>query len=187
MTEKFINTKFGIKEDKNNEKSDLTTEVASGEDWNEYKKIWLEAMENEPLAYWITKDNLEKTNEKTEEEWRNDLRDPNSVILLSKNNNIPIGMAQALLKTEAENKWGIRRVYLNKDFRGSGFGEKIMNQLLDEIRKRGGKKAVLNVVDTQEAAKKMYEKLGFKTFEKFNSQSIDKIKYPSGQWMEKEI
>jgi len=62
-----------------------------------------------------------------------------------------------------------------------------MNLILDEIKKRGGKKVILNVMDTQDIARKIYEKLGFKISEKFKPEIIDGIEYPGGQWMEKEI
>ena len=176
--------KLEMSENVKNEKLNLTIEIVNERDWEDYKKIWLEAMEKEPLAYWITEDNKKSTSQKTEKEWREELNDSNSVIFLSKNNNIPIGMAQVLLKNE---EYRIRRVYLNEDFRGSGFGEKMVILALDEIKKRGGKKVVLNVVDTQGAAKKMYEKLGFKVSGLFESENINGIEYPSGQFMEKEI
>ncbi|HUC88432.1 MAG TPA: hypothetical protein VMR49_00155 [Candidatus Paceibacterota bacterium] len=42
-------------------------------------------------------------------------------------------------------------------------------------------------MDTQDIARKIYEKLGFKISEKFKPEIIDGIEYPGGQWMEKEI
>ena len=89
-------------------------------------------------------------------------------------------MAQALLRATGDHEWTIRRVYLNKDFRGSGYGQKIMSLILEEIKRRGGKTAVLNVADTQEIAKKVYEKLGFVALERFEPEEEDGVMWPGG-------
>ncbi len=181
MVEKFVQIT------ENKEDLNIKIEIAKEKDWENCKKIWQEAMDKEPQAYWVTKESKEREQQKTEEEWRNELNNPNSIIMLTKNNEIAVGTNQALLKAGTSDQWGLRRIYLNKDFRGKGLGEKMFHSILEEIKKRGGKKARLNVVDTQKAAKELYEKNGFKVYEKFDSRIMDGIEYPSGQWMEKEI
>lgn len=170
-----------------NEELNLNTELADENDWEDFKKIRLEAIENEPMAFYVTKSSREKENNKSEEEWKNELKDINSFVVLSKNNNTPVGMAQAILKFKDKNQWHVRGVYLNKDFRGSGGGKNMMDLTLDEISKRGGKIITLNVMDTQEVAKKIYEKYGFEVTDRFEKDVIDGVEYPSGQWMEKNI
>lgn len=182
MSEKFYS---GKKE--NNEKLKLTTEIINESDWEDFKKIRLEAIENEPMAFYVTKDSKEKENNKSEEEWKSELKDVNSFVVLSKNSDIPVGMTQAILKFKDKNQWHIRGVYLNKDFRGSGCGKEMMNLTLDEIRNRGGRIITLNVMDTQDVAKKIYEKFGFEITSKFEKSIMDGIEYPSGQWMKKNL
>lgn len=184
MQKEFFNIKNN---NENNEKLDLKTEIITEKDWKNYKKIWLEAIKNEPLAYWVTKDYKTKIHQKTEEEWRNELKDSNFISIISSNNNIPIGTVQALSNKEKEDLWKIRRLYLNENFRRKGLGEKMMTLILDEIKKRKGKKVILNVVDTQKEAKEMYQKLDFKTYDTFPPEEIEGIEYPGGEWMEKEI
>ena len=186
MTEKYSNLTPQDNRFKGNEKISLNIEIAKEGDWKDYKKIWLEAIEKEPLAYWATKDIKEKTQNKTEEEWKSELKDPNSFTFLSKKDDVPVGITQALLKNKNENRWAIRRVYLNKDFRGSGNGEKIVVSVLDEIKKRGGEEAYLNVADTQKEAQKLYEKLGFRSYDIFLSETIDNIEYPPEGLLEEE-
>ena len=82
----------------NNEKLKLNTELAGGKDWEDFKKIRLEAIENEPMAFYVTKSIKEKEINKSEEEWKKELKDANSFVILSKDKDIPIGMTQALLK-----------------------------------------------------------------------------------------
>jgi ribosomal protein S18 acetylase RimI-like enzyme len=182
MTEKFIQTRF-----ENKENLDIKIEIAKPEEWEDFKKIRLEAINKEPMAFWVTKDTEEKENAKSEEDWKKELMSHDKFVVLAKGNNIPVGMAQAILKTKEGDRWGVRSVYLNKNFRGSGSGEKMMILILDEIKKRGGKKVYFNVMDTQDVARKIYEKLGFKAYKEFESEIIDGIEYPGGQWMKKEI
>ncbi|MFA6355282.1 MAG: GNAT family N-acetyltransferase [Candidatus Paceibacterota bacterium] len=169
------------------EKLNLRTEIIDENEWENFKKIRLEAIENEPMAFYVTKSSKEKENNKSDEEWQNELINENSFIVLSKNNDIPVGMIQAICKLKDKNEWHIRGVYLNKDFRGSGCGKDMMNLTLDEINRRGGKVITLNVIDTQEVARKIYEKLGFEVTSRFEKDIIDGIEYPGGQWMIKNI
>ena len=171
----------------NNEQLDLTTEIANENDWEFFKKIRLEAIENDPMAFYVTKESKAMENSKSDKEWKNELEEESSFVVLSKNKNIPIGMAQAFVRIEEENQWHIKGVYLNKNFRGSGCGKEIINLTLNEIKNRGGKSLTLNVMDTQEIARNIYEKLGFQVYRRFDSQKIDGIEYPGGQWMFKKI
>lgn len=187
MGEKFDITKIINQSNASNERLQLTTEIATEKDWEDYKKIRLEAIDKEPMAFYVTKSSKEKEYNRTDEEWKADLLNMNNFVALSKDKSVPVGMAQAISRNENPDQWHIRGVYLNNDFRGGGFGKDIMNLILDEIKKRGGKKITLNVMDTQEIARKIYEKLDFKITKKFKSEIIDDIEYPSGQWMEKVI
>lgn len=182
MTEKLFNLKA-----ENNEDLNLTTGIAKESDWEDYKKIRLEAIEKEPVAFFVTEKSKEKENNKSEEDWKKDLVGENSFVVLTKNKDIPIGMAHAIFSINFGNQWVARSVYLNKDYRGSGSSKKIMNLISDEIKRRGGKEVALNVADTQEAAKKLYESLDFKVVEKFEPQEEDGIMWPGGCWMKKEL
>lgn len=170
-----------------NEKLNLITEIANVADWMDYKKIRLEAIENDPMAFYVTKESKKKENSKLDEEWKNELEDENSFVILSKSNDVPVGIAQAIIRIEEEGQWHIKSVYLNKDFRGDGYGKEMIDFILAEIKNRGGKTVTLNVMDTQEIAKNIYKKFGFKVYRKFDSKNIDGIQYPGGQWMVKNM
>lgn len=187
MSEKFDTTKQDNQPNIGNERLHLTTEIATEKDWEDYKKIRLEAIEKEPMAFYATKNSKEKEYNRSDEEWKSDLANTDAFVTLSKNNSVPVGMVQAISKIENKTQWHIRGVYLNKNFRGGGYGREMMNLILNEIKRRGGKKVTLNVMDTQDIARKIYEKLDFKISKKFKPEIIDGIKYPGGQWMEKEI
>lgn len=184
MTEKFLGLNSIIE---NKEKFDIKIEVANESNWMDYKNIRLEAIENDPMAFYVTKNSKAQENDKLDEEWKSELKNINSFVILSKSKDITVGMTQAVLNLKDKNQWRIRGVYLNKNFRGSGCGKDMMNLTLDEISKRGGKVITLNVMDTQEVARKIYEKLGFKVTSRFEKDIIDETEYPGGQWMVKNI
>ncbi|MCR4941029.1 MAG: GNAT family N-acetyltransferase [Treponemataceae bacterium] len=55
----------------------------------------------------------------------------------------------------------IQNVIVSEAYRGQGLGEKLCRSLIAKTREIGAKSAYLQVVQTNEAAKKLYEKLGF--------------------------
>lgn len=184
MVEKFVNSNNSLEK---KEKIDVRLEIADENDWKDYKKIRLEALENEPMAFWATKKKIEEEYNKTEQVWKNELSSEDMFTAVIKNNQDPIGMAQAFLRNEQNNLWHIREVYLNKNFRGQGYGNKIMNFIINEIKNRNGKGVTLNVTDTQEIAEKIYKELGFKTYKTFKPATIDNVEMPGGKWMFKEL
>lgn len=75
--------------------------------------------------------------------------------------------------------WGM---FIRKEFRGRGLGEKLMNEIEKEIRKdKTVNKIQVSVTVSQIRALKLYKKLGFKEISringkiKFNGDSYDEI------------
>ncbi|UCE15441.1 MAG: GNAT family N-acetyltransferase [Candidatus Bathyarchaeota archaeon] len=57
---------------------------------------------------------------------------------------------------------GVLGIGITSRFRGIGIGTFIMETLIEESKKAGLKILVLNVFDTNDIAKKLYKKIGFK-------------------------
>jgi len=57
---------------------------------------------------------------------------------------------------------GMLGIGIKSPFRGIGIGTFIMNTLIEESKKAGLKVLVLDVFDTNNTAKELYEKIGFK-------------------------
>ncbi|HUC88431.1 MAG TPA: hypothetical protein VMR49_00150 [Candidatus Paceibacterota bacterium] len=108
MGEKFDTTKPDNQVNVNNERLHLITEIATEKDWEDYKKIRLEAIEKEPMAFYVTKNNKEKEYNKSDEEWKTDLANTDAFTALSRNYNVPVGMAQAIQKIK-DKKMGCKR------------------------------------------------------------------------------
>ena len=77
------------------------------------------------------------------------------------NDAIPVGMA-LYYDCDALNAYDFSQLFIDERYQGNGFGMEAARQIL-EIMKEDRKydKVVLCYIDGNEAAKKMYEKLGF--------------------------
>lgn len=74
---------------------------------------------------------------------------------------LPVGMALYYDCDEA-NAYDFSQLFIDERYQGKGFGIEAANQIL-EMMKNDGKydKVILCYIDGNEAAKKLYEKLGF--------------------------
>ena len=168
------------------EKLPITIEQATLADRDAYKKIRLEALDKEPEAFG---GKLEDEEKRPDEKWENDLKE--KYILLLKQNNESIGLSKMnMRKVEelfinpvdiGEKEVGfITSVYVRAEKRSKGSGRKMLNNLENEIRKHGGKKAVLYVSKINKDVREFYQKSGYS----FNE---DLIKYDKWEGMEKDL
>jgi ribosomal protein S18 acetylase RimI-like enzyme len=130
-------------------------------DWQEYKKIRLEALKNEPQAFGSS---YNRESERTESEWQNKLaksEDLNgtsfSYAALREGVFVAIGGAYQ----DNNKQWNIIAVYTKKEFRGQGLGQKVFESIINELKARKIKKAYLCVNTLQVAAQALYKKNGF--------------------------
>ena len=126
--------------------------------WKMYRKIRLAALKEDPQAFGrFFKE--EKTYSK--EKWLE--RVNNDYSLLALENNKPIGIISAYITEEKNNKVAhVVSVFVLKEARGRGVGEKLLNTVLEKIKKDPTiKKVVLSVNKEQIPAVKLYQKFGF--------------------------
>lgn len=84
---------------------------------------------------------------------------PKDTICISiKENNSIIGTGLGVLD---RNYIGIYAIHVHDQFRNKGYATQICNALLQEGKKRGAEYSYLQVVDKNEAAKNLYQSLGF--------------------------
>ena len=62
----------------------------------------------------------------------------------------------------------LKAMYLDRDFRGRGFGRLMLDKVTDEARNRGYKSIVLDSMSRYKDALRLYENAGFKNTERYN-------------------
>jgi [ribosomal protein S18]-alanine N-acetyltransferase len=62
---------------------------------------------------------------------------------------------------EVAGEWEIENVAVSGDARRRGLGSRLLGEFLDRVRARGGTEVYLEVRESNQAARKLYEKWGF--------------------------
>ena len=131
------------------------------EEWAKYKKIRLEALQSDQIAFAITYAQAILTSDK---EWEEKLANQTSIFLFAAINEEIVGTIGAYLqgKNEPIDTAVIVGVYVHPDYRGQKIGKKLLQELLQEISSRKGIATVkLWVSETQKPARALYESFGF--------------------------
>lgn len=71
----------------------------------------------------------------------------------------PVGF---LVARHAESEWELENVVVGLKFRGQGIGMQLMEALLARVRSREGRAIFLEVRESNVAARKLYERAGFR-------------------------
>jgi ribosomal protein S18 acetylase RimI-like enzyme len=74
-----------------------------------------------------------------------------------------MGFALSLLITYADFTYGdINEIFVAERFRRKGIGAMLIKKTINELKRRGAKAIIISTDNENEAAKKLYSKLGFK-------------------------
>jgi L-amino acid N-acyltransferase YncA len=76
-------------------------------------------------------------------------------------------------------------IYIHRDMRGTGLGKLLLNDLMEAAKEHDFHKLVLSVFDFNEAAKKLYGSLGFRTVGTYENQGLLDGKFVPVTIMEK--
>ena len=139
--------------------------IAEEKDWEAYKAMRLDAMTGKDAEMFsATPERVAQEKAKTDDEWRGDLLRKDYFVGLAWNGKEPIGMNRAIehVAEEGPGVWGIYTVYVRSDFQDKHVGRKIYATCLNEIQRRGGKKAILYIVPSNERSFHVAEKFGFR-------------------------
>ena len=146
------------------EKLNVDIAFARPEDWENYKKIIIEAFINNPQAF--SQMQLDNARGTTDEQWREIFKsDENSFAVLAKVNGETIGTTGAR-KTKKEGVWFGLSLYLSDKFKIDRFSTilKMFKLVEEELKKRGAKKVILYLKEGEgrDRIKSLYERFGFK-------------------------
>ncbi len=127
------------------------------ERWEDLRRLRLEALKLEPLAYGSSYEEEQHLPRVT---WQARI----SRVLFAVVDNNPVGIIRYDYETHQKNGHiaNIYSVYVNKIYRNQGIGNQLMSSVIKKIREKGGiRKVKLTVNPAQERAVKLYQKHGF--------------------------
>jgi ribosomal protein S18 acetylase RimI-like enzyme len=151
--------------------------------WKEHKKLRLEALKSDPIAFGSSYSKEKKLSEK---EWKR--RTKNALFAIFDNE--LIGMTIIIFEKGQKIKHiaNIYGVYVKKKFRGQGISKKIFDEAIKIIKKKKYiKKIKLTVNSKQKPAINLYKKYGFKEVGVFRKELKINNKFYDSIVMEKHL
>lgn len=130
----------------------------SAKRWKDYRKLRLEALKNDPIAFGSSYEEQKLTKEK---EWKKGIKN----VLFALSDDKPIGMIVYTFESKIKYKHiaNIYGFYVTEEFRGMSIGKKLLESSLSLIKKNKNIiKISLNVNPKQKAAFNLYKKFGFR-------------------------
>lgn len=140
----------------------LEIKLLSVLDWQEYKEIRLESLESDPIAFGS---NLSVMKELTEEKWKEKLSSDRHKVYAVQINGKIISIIAVLyfLDERIKHAVNLQSVYTKEEFRGKGIATKLLQYVLDILKKDPEViKIKLSVTETQISAINLYKNSGFK-------------------------
>ncbi len=128
--------------------------------WLDYKKLRLEALKNDPIAFGSS---FEEEIALTEEAWRRRIGDA----IFAMVNDMPVGMVVCSMNDRIKTKHvaSIYSVYVAADFRNEGIGDELLSAAISLIKEnKQVLKIKLSVNPSQVFAVKLYKKHGFTVY-----------------------
>lgn len=142
--------------------------------WTILRDLKLRSLDQESIAFADVEEERTKYLQRSEEEWRAILsgkmsggREGETVMVFVADGDQYVGMVSAIIPTHQPpeaTKATIQHMFVdNKGYRGLGIGKQLLTTLLEKLRNRGDiRKAELQVLVTQNPARKLYESIGFR-------------------------
>ena len=139
----------------------ISVVVLGPQDWRDLRAIRLEALRSEPAAY---SSSYEETIARSDEHWRQRLANNQSVHLLARVQNRPIGMIGGYLGSDEgdDSVAVVFGMYVASEHRGRGIGRLLLTSLIDRLAAFPQIITIrLGVTETQDPARRLYESVGF--------------------------
>lgn len=133
----------------------------SPKDWQEYKSIRLESIQDSPEAFASTYEEID--NAMSENDWKDWL---NAYILGAYDEGLLVGCATLLRNTSDRNNHiaHVYGVYVKQKYRGVGIGRMLLEKIITQAKELGIEILLLNCTITQTAAMGLYKNLGFVSY-----------------------
>lgn len=138
------------------------------EDAEIYLKFRLEGLKENPEVFSTTMDDILEQDDPIEYKAEILDKDKNYTFgaFSDKGELIGIATLKTFEKVKSEHKGIIESVYVSTTARRIGAGYKLIEEVIHLAKSLGLEQMILNVIEGNNSAKKLYEKIGFKTFAK---------------------
>ncbi|MET1249104.1 GNAT family N-acetyltransferase [Sporolactobacillus sp. STCC-11] len=135
----------------------------TAEDAEQYRTLRIEALTNNPEAY---ASDLETEKHRTMDQIRKHLSDADVVTVGGFDGERLIAIASLHRETlpKMAHRATFTSVYVAPEYRGQRIARRIMEYVIDDVKKEGVAKLYLFVVTTNESAIRAYKKFGFKIY-----------------------
>jgi len=157
-------------------------------DWQEYKKIRLDALQNAPQAFGSS---YADNREKPDSYWQSRLADAangnGSWLLFAKENQQLVGMIGAFIEENEPDTASIISVFVTGEARGKKISKMLMSAIITELKNKGIKTAQLTVNTNQLPALNLYKSFGFQVVRIDKQQRMGNGEYVDEFVMEKRL
>lgn len=135
----------------------ISVKRLTGKEWEIFKELRLQMLTEEPQAYTTT---LAQVKAYTKEEWKKRTAGEKVAVLVVFVDSKPAGMNGFYYdKDNIPMIWGM---FVRKEFRGMGLGQRLLEAAQDELKKdKAVKKVKICVKSSQIPAWELYKKTGF--------------------------
>lgn len=141
-------------------------------DWQKYKKIRLESLQEEPQAF---NSKLEEVSKYPDKYWEEKLTSKDSLFAFAQREHEIVGVMNLTFGEESEPAFVavVHGAYVNRNFRSLGVGKSLLSFLVNEVKQSNEIKVMkLWVKESQTSAIKLYTDLGFKSVSKAGEHTL---------------
>jgi ribosomal protein S18 acetylase RimI-like enzyme len=133
----------------------ITVKVATEDDWQQVRNVRLAALEEAPYAFGST---LQRELGFDQETWRARLRNPDGPTFLAFRDGAVVGLDGVWMN---EGELMLVAMWVDPAARRSGVATTLTQAVVDWAKARGAKRVTLGVAENNDAARRLYERLGF--------------------------
>ncbi len=99
----------------------------------------------------------------------------NGVALIAEDDGTPVGYALASVVPRTPIRGHLYDLYVNGDVRGRGVGRELIGRTAERLRQRGVTHLSLDVALTNDSARRLYERLGFRPYDVLMAAPLDDL------------
>jgi len=138
--------------------AEVTLHRVLPDEWRQYRALRLEMLQDAPDAFWTSH---EQALELDEEMWRDRLASTFHVLVRIGDDPVgSVGLWDGSVAVPGETN--LIAMYVASRARRQQVGERLVQAVLDEARRRGHRRVFLQVTDSNAPARALYERMGFR-------------------------